>query len=259
VNFWDASRPTYIENWNPALYALTMAQVDVPLTVDEAKRLGTNITEFGSIFCEQFAMQVSDISDIRARVAAAVDAMPNGAFVRLGSRSPKDSWLGHVDGFRVMPGSDPLRFMLDASERIYEDLLLAIQHDYPPHIWGRQWITIPPWSEFRCFMQGRKLVGISQYNYLQGAVFREIVRDHDAIQWVIGDQFFPSFRDASHLDDVVFDVWVKTHTMRDNTRIWEVKLVEINPFGPLTDPCLFAWSRPLDGQFRYNTNPQVAP
>ena len=110
---------------------------------------------------------------------------PRGAFVRLGSRSPKDSWKGHREGFRVLPGTDPLRFILDASERMHEDVMLALQHDYTPTIFVRQWVTIPRWSEFRCFMQGRKLVGISQYDYLEGKTFAEILRDPDVIPWVI--------------------------------------------------------------------------
>ena len=149
--------------------------------------------------------------------------------------------------------ADPLRFMLDCSERIYEDLLLAIHENYPPHIWVRQWAEIPRWSEFRCFMRERKLVGISQYNYIDGEVFPEIGRDAGTIRWAIGEQFFPMFRKASHLNDVVFDVWVRVSTMRDNTRDWSVKLLEINPFFSLTDPCLFKWSGDdFDGSFRFN-------
>jgi len=251
LNYWDTVRPTYIENWPSALSSLSIPSIDVPLTVDDARRLGTNIIEYGGEFCIGEYIR-ADISDIRPKVAAAVAKMPAGAFVRLGSRSPKDSWEGHKQGFKVLPGEDPLRFILDCSERMSDDLLLAIRYNYAPHIFVRQWMDIKPWSEFRCFMRDRNLVGISQYNYLRGKVFPEIVRDADIIRWAIQDCFFPMFREASHLADVVFDVWVEPHTMRDNTRVWEVKLVEINPFFELTDPCCFKWGEDFGGEFRYN-------
>jgi hypothetical protein len=258
MSYWDIVLPTYIENWPAAMHSLSMASIDIPLTVDDAKRLGCHIVEFGECFLEFFqattdAWQIPDISDIRTRVGDAVASLPNGGFVRLGSRSPKDSWKGHRHGFKTAAGDDPLQFMLDCSERIYEDLTLAIQHDYAPHIFVRQWMTIPPWSEFRCFMEDRKLVGISQYNYLRGEFFPEIVQYGGSIEWAIREMFFPEFRRVSHLDSVVFDVWVKRWTARDNTSVWEVKLVEINPYFNLTDPCLFAWGKAFDGGFRYNT------
>jgi len=286
--YWDTVVPTYIENWPAALCSLSIPQVDVPLTVDDARRLGTNIIEFGEAFCAtpdqrpqmeaaatwansavaakllgqheppdkvefpEIVTCVEDISDIRAKVASAVNTFPGGAFVRLGSRSPKDSWEWHRIGAKISSGEDPLRLLCDASERIYEDLALAISRNYSPHIFARQWLTIPEWSEFRCFMQGRKLVGISQYNYFRGAVYEEIVQNADTLRWVIAEQFFPDFLRASHLADVVFDVFVKCWSHRDNSRVWEVKLLEVNPFFEMTDPCMFAWKDGFDGSFRFN-------
>lgn len=243
MNYWERVLPTYIENWPNALCSLSIAQVDVPLTVEEARRLGSNIIEWGETFGP-----MQPIEDIRARVADAVDRFPAGAFVRIGSRSPKDSWDGHRNGFRILPGTDPLRFLLDVSERIYEDLTLAIQHDYAPHIFVRQWQNILRWAEFRCFMRDRKLVGISQYNYLDNEVFQEILGEHKRIEQTIHG-FFEQFRTASHLDDVVFDVFLKHG--------WECRLLEINPFFEMTDPCLFTWTGggDFDGSFRYHGKP----
>jgi len=239
------------------MHSLSVASIDVPLNAGDARRLGSNIAELGGAFYKDGKSRSwvpSDISDIRTRVAEAVASMPNGAFVRLGSRSPKDSWEAHRRGsLKTTAKDDPLEFILDCSERIYEDLSLAIQHEYAPHIWVRQWVDIPRWAEFRCFMKDRRLVGISQYNYLEGEEFPEIIQNHGTIRWVIEEQFFPSFRDASHLDSVVFDVFLKTWTARDNTRVWESKLLEVNPFFVLTDPCLFGWNEPFGGEFRFNS------
>lgn len=290
MSYWDIVRPTYIESWPAALHTLSIPSVDIPLTTDDAKRLGSNIVDLGEVFLltpeeEQQNSQASRyinactvaqltgkpipgdvpaakpvtakrlpnfIGDIRSRVAKAVASMPDGAFVRLGSRSPKDSWEGMRRGsLKVTVDDDPMVFLLDASERVCEDLELAIANQYLPHIFVRQWLDIPRWAEFRCFMRDRHLVGISQYHYLDGEVFPEVVSNADVIRWAIG-HFFARFREASHLESVVFDVFLRRRTHRTNIHEWECRLLEINPFFELTDPCLFAWSQPFDGGFRYN-------
>lgn len=255
-DYFDHVRPTYLENWPAELCRLSIAQVDVPLTVIEAAQLGANIMELGEQFVPAGGT-VPDITAIRERVQAAVSKFPSGAFVRLGSRSPKDAWIGHRLGFRITadgkPHGDPLRLLLDCSERIADDLLLAIANGYAPHIFVRQWLDFPPWAECRCFIRGRNLVGISQYNYLHHEVFPEIAEHESLIRWGIGLFFERDFRPASHLDDVVMDVICFVRRIGNESSI-EVKLLEINPFGQFTDPCLFDWRNGgnFDGSFRYH-------
>ncbi len=174
--------------------------------------------------------------------------------MRLGSRSPKDSWYGSEHGFKVLNSHEALSILMGDSERVFDDLCLAINENYIPHIWIRQWVDMSKWSEFRCFMKARKLVGISQYFYRDGA-FEEIISDADTIKWAI-EQFFPEFASLSHLEDVVFDVYLKRRRYGDATA-WECKLIEINPYFELTDPCLFNWNNPdgFDGSFKYLDNP----
>ncbi|MFA5766810.1 MAG: hypothetical protein WC919_02725 [Candidatus Paceibacterota bacterium] len=284
-NYWDLVKPTYIENWEQSLHTLSIPSIDILLEGNAARRLGSNIIEYGEAFCDDATMKHNeraaswnaqaaiarmlhqpeppdrvdfikptgdmccDIGDIRAKVSEAVEKMPNGAFIRLGSRSPKDSWALQRSGGKIISGQDPLQYLLDCSERIYEDLMLAIKKDYLPHIWVRQWVEIPRWSEFRCFMKDRKLVGISQYNYLKGEVFPEL--DPGMCEWAVRE-FFKMFREATTLTDIVFDVFVKVRKAGPNSRDIEVKLLEINPFFELTDPCLFTWHIEFDGSFRYN-------
>ncbi len=250
--YLEQVKPTYIEQWPNVLCSLSIAQVDVPLTVEEAKAVGSNIMEFG----EEFGPRQS-ITAIESRVNEAVGKFPNGAFIRLGSRSPKDAWH-REDLMRVVPvdqitlKNSPLRFMLACSERMYEDLSLAIQNDYQPHIFVRQWMQIEKWQEFRCFMRDRKLVGISQYYYMDGR-FKEICDEAECIQWAITSWFESQFRDACHLNDVVFDVIVSMRG-QGTVREWGVRLLEINPHFEMTDPCMFNWKNngaDFDGSFRY--------
>lgn len=288
MNYFDRVKPTYLENWPADLCRLSIAQADVPLTLAEARDLGLSIIELGEMFVplseEQARQQKAaeqwsrdkmwqhkggpdpgprvsppkvvwarpDISGIRGRVTEAAGKFPRGAFVRLGSRSPKDAWSWGRAEPRVVAGEgDPLRYFLDCSERTAEDLKMALENDYPPHIFVREWVEIPAWAEFRCFMKGRGLVGVSQYYY--HSTFPEVAaRDGSLIEWGIRTFFETRFRRASHLDDVVFDVLVKIGgTPRD--RHVEVVLLEVNPFFEMTDPCLFTWKGggDFDGSFRW--------
>ncbi len=76
----------------------------------------------------------------------------------------------------------------------------------------------------------------------------EILEAHDSFGWAVA-----WIHEATHLDDVVFDVFV-TMKQKGPVRVWEVKLLEINPLLPMTDPCLFTWiggGKDFDGSFRF--------
>jgi len=250
--YFDIVRPTYIENWPSKLCSLSVAQIGILLTADDVWTLGRNIVELGIMFEERedCPKVKQNPSTLIMRMDEVITKFPDGCFVRLGSRSPKDSWLAHKKGLRITTGEEAWKMLTDVSERVMEDLLLAIDNSYSPWIFLRQWLHIPKWAEFRCFMQNRQLVGISQYHHLEDETFSDLVARAGSFEWTI-KQFFPAFSAACHLDSVVFDVFVKGREMRKNRWIWEVKLLEINPFFEMTDPCLFDWRKPFDGSFRF--------
>ncbi|MGH9631898.1 MAG: hypothetical protein ACRD7E_26635 [Bryobacteraceae bacterium] len=253
MSYFEEVKLTYLESWPAALSDLSIPQVEVQLTLEEASALGSNIIELFEAFGEPAGR---DISGIRERVDRAIRQFPNGAFVRLGSRSPKDSWRGLREGFRCCDGEKAVGLLTDCSERIADDLQLAIAENYKPRIFVREWQDIPEWSEFRCFMKDRRLVGISQYNYLKKRCFPEIEVQADYLRMAIED-FFERFRTACHLDTVIFDVFIKQQVCllakTVGSCFWQVKLIEINPFFDLTDPCLFRWGADadFDGSFRF--------
>ena len=235
--------PTYIENWDCRLYELSIPQADVPINTDEARILGSNIWEFNKWFDIK---PMRPMDEIRERLENAFELFPKGAFVRLGSRSAKDSIYAQHFGLKANHVDDAMRMLTEASERVAFDLLLAIRNDYDPHIFVREWTEIPKWAEFRCFMKNRKLIGISQYDCKNLGRCPEIGENELRIRSAI-EEFFGIFKEISHLDDVVFDVfWVLT----DNKSM--ARLIELNPFHFKTDPCLFSWKdRDFDGSFRF--------
>lgn len=132
MSYFEFVKQTYIENWPAALCRLSIAQADIPLTVKEAIDIGLNMTDLCLLFKEgdEDSVIVSDISDVRRRVVDAVNRFPDKVFIRLGSRSPKDSYEALQNNLVTTHGDDPLRYILDASERMAEDLLLAIKNNY---------------------------------------------------------------------------------------------------------------------------------
>ncbi len=292
MNYFDRVKPTYIENWPSALCRLSFAQVDIQLTLAEARALGFHIAEFGEGFVpitkEQQAqkeavyawthrsmlsfktgidpgpkVEMPDTTPdplwvvaqqelylgVNNRATEALTKFPKGAIVRLGSRSPKDAWSWDDGSIKLMPGDDPFKHITNCSERMYEDLSLALLNDYQPHVFVRQWMEIPKWSEFRCFLRNKRLAGVSQYYYHQH--FDELEKHHDLINYWLrywyNNYIGPACTD---FESVIFDVAAIINKRKSKLGMEvsvEFKLVEINPFFEMTDPCLFDWRG--DGDF----------
>ncbi len=235
MEYFDYAKPTYIENWNRELCSLSIAQSNIVLSLDAIEALMEKMYD-----CKDSPY----LKIIEDKIDEEIKQFPKGAFIRLGSRSPKD-----VDIIPVFNGKDAMDLLI-SSMRVFDDLCIAYKNKYEANIFIREWIDIEEHFEFRCFMKDRKLVGISQYQY--NKTYLEIINNADSMKWVI-EKFFPKFQKACKLDDVVFDVFLK-YNQRFEQGIWEAKLLEINPYFKMTDPCLFDWRKPeeFNGQFLYN-------
>lgn len=232
-DYWEFVYPTYLENIPDKVLKHSIPSLSIKLTKDQTSRLIKNNGEFGD-------HKPPDITDVKNLLQKIIDQFPNGTFIKLGSRSPKDSFYGFVNGFKSNNSEESLNILLGGSERIYEDLTLALNFDYNPHIWVREYIDIEPWSEFRCFVKDNNLVGISQYNYLNNEIFDEIINQHKSIEYAILSFFNDFIKDNMTLENYIFDVFVKYKKYKEY-QIWDVKLIEINPWLFMTDPCLYKW------------------
>ena len=239
--------PTYIENWSDALVALSIPQTDIPLSASEAGALlarNNGETSSDTHESEQCVEKVVE------KLGAAMRVYPEGVFVRLGSRSGKDSRFAAQHGLRIFHPHSALRMLTEGSRRVAFDLRLAARFDYAPHIFVRRWCEIARWAEFRCFMKNRALVGISQYDCKNLGHSPEIAKNAARIRAAI-EKFFEKLQAASHLDEVIFDLFLSGEEA--NPGDFNVRLLELNPFIPQTDACLFDWSGggDFDGSFRY--------
>lgn len=238
--------PTYIENWPPALLQLSIPQVGLPLSIDEVRALRICL---GAKRASATFNQTLVLDRLRQRIASALKAfLPDSVFVRLGSRSAKDSFHAASRGLRVVDAAAAVQMLVSGSERIQFDLALAARNHYQPVLFLRRWQDIPAWAEFRCFMRERRLIGISQYDCVNLGRCQSIVERADDIRRAI-EAFFLRFRTAVHIDTVVFDVFLTAAEQHLATAL-SVRLLELNPFIDKTDRCLFQADE-FDGSFRY--------
>lgn len=238
---WPDFADTWIENWPPGLSNLSYPQIGIQLGINEVHSLGRR----NGVHSHCFDPTVGDdLQSLELRLDKAMFHFPQGVFVRLGSRSPKDTLEGMLTSGKAFDGQQAIRLLTCGSARIAYDLRAAIKANYNPWIFVRQWADIPPDMEFRCFMQQRQLIGVSQYFHkayfprLNLEPIRETIR-----QLLQG--FFPVLSKHCPLADVVFDVEISLNHPP------EIKLIEINPFNELTDSCLFSWKKfDFDGGIR---------
>ena len=237
--YFEQVKPTYIENWPVGLINHSVATIHFPLTTEEVDTLiACNIMslENGEVPTDE---QRQILQKLEGKIDKFIKHFPCGAFVRLGSRSPKDSYEAYLKKYCYKTGKEAIMALCD-SERVNDDLWLAKSNDYTPHIAVREWIVIHPWQEFRCFIRNRKLVGISQYNYLHRKVFPEIQENADRIEWALRKKV-EMVAPILPADDVIVDFVYKIRE-HGNVVVNEAILLEVNPYLLYTDPCLFNWS-----------------
>lgn len=251
----DRVAGTFLQNWPQGLVELSIPQVAIELTGEERKAmLDALIARDSEEEPENPQAIRAGLDALKARLEPLIASFPEGAFVRLGSRSPKDSWMGIGEGFRVTDAQRAIYLFLDSMERIADDLS---QDDYAgaaSWIFVRAWREMPKGSEFRCFVKARRLVAVSQYDCEKEISYPEITANAAAIGKAIKDFFESRFRDACHLEDVVFDVFVTGSAAEG----FAATLLEINPYAPnLTYSGAFDWREIIDTEatgetlFRY--------
>lgn len=234
--------PFFIENWLPALRALSIQTEIIPLTPAHADTLIAliNATWEGKSThgIPTFAL-AGDLEPALATVGGR-------AFVRLGSRSPKDNTGFMQPDMRPAPVYSAHHAIeaLSYSERVTDDLTMAMSAGYSPVIAVRRWVDMPPECEFRCFVSDSRISGITQY-YLDGHgpsswINRNAAGIEATLRRYLSDVLVPLSGYQSFTADLIL-----THDFR-------VTLLEVNP--PVesgsTYPGLFGLND-LDGSFRY--------
>lgn len=184
------------------------------------------------------------LENLAARVDPSIRAMGGGAFIRLGTRSPKDSYsiMDEPGAARVTSGAQALFVLTDSMERVYRDLDDARRAEADTYICVRRWVDIQNWQELRCFVEDGKLAGITQYADHEGMMPKLVARADEIekrARAFLTDEVMPALESiGSYTADLIFD------------RNLDMTLLEVNPpisMG-MTYPGLFR-EHELDGSF----------
>lgn len=236
-------QPFFIENWQPALLSLSIQTSVWRLDIAEAKALLRVVTAYidgkwEAIWKEQAT------SNLLRPLDDQIKTIGGKAFIRLGSRSPKDNPAFMAWDLRPIPVYTPRQAVesLGYSERVYLDLGDAIRAGYSPAVCARRWIEMDPDQEFRCFIEDGKIVGITQY-YLDDGYSSWVAKNAAQIEASLRG-YVAMLVDVAKLPSFTADIIVQ--------RDMRTTLLEINPpvsWGT-TYPGLFIDGK-LNGEFRW--------
>ncbi|KAG8005798.1 hypothetical protein GBF38_001788 [Nibea albiflora] len=127
-----------------------------------------------------------------------------------------------------------------------------------PRLVLRKWSELIPGGEFRCFVKENKLIAISQRDYTQ--YYQHILKQEEQICHAI-QEFFSQHIQYKFLDEDYTLILYLCIVCVLQGRVW---LIDLNPFGEVTDSLLFTWeeltssgeiTQQQDGPaFRYTTS-----
>uniref|UniRef100_A0A672H449 Translation initiation factor eIF2 assembly protein n=1 Tax=Salarias fasciatus TaxID=181472 RepID=A0A672H449_SALFA len=253
--------------WYPIFKKHTIKSLILPLPqnvidylLDDGTLVTPSIPPTQSVFPPR---QAPEFPEFTSKVLEAINSLGGRVFPKLNWSAPRDAnWIALNSSLESRSLSD-IFLLFKSSDFITHDLtqpfLQCSDQDSPDPVINyelvlRKWSELIPGGEFRCFVKENKLIAISQRDYTQ--YYQHILKQEEQIRQAIGD-FFSQHVQYNFLDeDFVFDVY------RDSLgRVW---LIDLNPFGEVTDSLLFTWDELTSGgdvaqrqdgpAFRYTTS-----
>ncbi|XP_047045134.1 cell division cycle protein 123 homolog [Lolium rigidum] len=176
--------------------------------------------------CHDFLRAVGVRRNAASVATAGESAPPNGSIISNGSGSLNDPSVNHNEGGKQSAAADT-----DVSESS-DDNDTWVDDGFQYYLALRKWYPgLRPESEFRCFVRGRTLVGVSQRD--PSAYYPSLPRWRVEVQPMIEDFFEDVVEPQFAAENYTFDVSVRADG--------RVKLIDFNPWGGYTLPLLFTW------------------
>ncbi|KAK4222079.1 putative cell division cycle protein [Podospora fimiseda] len=190
---------------------------------------------------------------LHAQITSAIAELGGTVAPKLNWSSPKDAtWISRHPNTVKCTSANDVYVLLKSSSFISHDLDHAFDDTVPsssmtppfqPVLVLRSFFNPLPSLEFRCFVKGRNLIGITQRdpNYY---AFLNSLRPHivKRIKEFFLKRLKFTFPDACF----VFDVYVPEAGYDSDERLGRARLIDINPWAPRTDSILFDWGELLD-------------
>uniref|UniRef100_A0A3B4Z5S0 Translation initiation factor eIF2 assembly protein n=1 Tax=Stegastes partitus TaxID=144197 RepID=A0A3B4Z5S0_9TELE len=251
--------------WYPIFKKHTIKSLILPLpqnVIDYLLDDGTLVVS-GRLMMWLCVHQAPEFPEFTSKVLEAINALGGRVFPKLNWSAPRDAnWIALNSSLQCNSLSD-IFLLFKSSDFITHDLtqpfLQCSDQDSPDpaisyELVLRKWSELIPGGEFRCFVKENKLIAISQRDYTQ--YYQHILKQEAPICQAIQEFFSQHIQYNFPDEDFVFDVY------RDSQgRVW---LIDLNPFGEVTDSLLFTWEELTSGgeiaqqqvspAFRYTTS-----
>eukprot|EP01126_Amoeba_proteus_P000652 TRINITY_DN10181_c0_g2_i1.p1 TRINITY_DN10181_c0_g2~~TRINITY_DN10181_c0_g2_i1.p1 ORF type:complete len:339 (-),score=65.66 TRINITY_DN10181_c0_g2_i1:105-1121(-) len=255
-----------LDRWYTALEDLTYPSIFHPITIPEAQAMREvyRLKELGSPIPP--SIQIT-IDTIEKGLQSAMDQFPDGSFVKLSSRSAKDSsisgehtkqiyrdliskyeqpsmndklvsiYRAHILALRLHHAREVLNMFL-SSERIDSDLDLALEFkdQWSQHFVVRKFVDIPIEYEFRAFVVNDELRAMCQYYHWM--FFPTLLENKEKLNSLI----LHKFHEIKHRIPILSKTYVVDWAVDlGNSKVY---IIELNPFGDYegmgTSPAMFA-------------------
>ncbi|XP_075868254.1 translation initiation factor eIF2 assembly protein isoform X3 [Nelusetta ayraudi] len=188
-----------------------------------------------------------EFPEFTSKVLEAINALGGSVFPKLNWSAPRDAnWIALNSSLQCQSLSD-IFLLFKSSDFITHDLtqpfLVCSDQDSPDPVINyelvlRKWSELIPGGEFRCFVKENKLIAISQRDYTQ--YYQHILKQEEQLCQAVQDFFSQHVQYKFPDEDFVFDVY------RDSQgKVW---LIDLNPFGEVTDSLLFSWEELTSGE-----------
>ncbi|MEQ2161998.1 hypothetical protein GOODEAATRI_015440 [Goodea atripinnis] len=199
-----------------------------------------------------------EFPEFTSAVLEAINALGGRVFPKLNWSAPRVK--AQRSAAQCSHGEDLVQFSFRSSitAGIIKRFLQCSDQDSPDPVISyelvlRKWSELIPGGEFRCFVKENKLIAISQRDYTQ--YYQHILKQEEQISQAI-QEFFSQHVQYNFLDeDCELQLFL-------SGKVW---LIDLNPFGEVTDSLLFSWDELMSGgetayqqqegpAFRYTTS-----
>lgn len=178
--------------------------------------------------------------ELELKIKESIESLGGAVFPKLNWTAPKDSaWISTSGTLRCTSFSE-IALLLRSSDSLVHDLCHAYDScsdktlSRPPSFFLalRKWYpSLRPEMEFRCFVRGQCLVGISQREVT--TFYPALCEKKNDLEVLIREFFENNVRQKFESENYTFDVYV--------TRDERIKILDFNPWGAFTLPLLFTW------------------
>ncbi|KAK2643033.1 hypothetical protein Ddye_024796 [Dipteronia dyeriana] len=178
--------------------------------------------------------------ELELKLKESIESLGGAVFPKLNWSAPKDSaWISTSGTLRCTSFSE-IALLLRSSDSLIHDLCHAydscddktLSRPQSFFLALRKWYpSLRPEMEFRCFVRGQSLVGISQREVT--TYYPALLEKKNDLEVLMQEFFDNNVRQKFESENYTFDVYV--------TNDERVKILDFNPWGAFTLPLLFNW------------------